>query len=126
MNNTNKLALILSLGTLVPLAASAKTLEQSYIDSCRKAADIPVPVAVVAPAVQGYDIGEAVQVYFVVDASGQPTGIAIKSASDRAFAQAVADAVSQWQFTPARRNGAPVATKVMLPVRIVKAGNPSV
>jgi hypothetical protein len=123
MNNKNKLALILSLGALLPLAASAKTLEQSYIDSCRKGADIPVPVTVVAPAALGYDIGQALEVRFVVDAAGLPSGIAIKSCSDGVFAQAVADAVSQWRFAPARRNGAPVPMKVILPVRVVRAGD---
>jgi len=122
MNNKSKIALLLGLGALLPLAASAKTLEQAYIDSCRKGSDIPVPVAVVAPAVQGYDIGEAVQVCFVVDTAGQPTGITIKSASDRGFAQAVEEAVSQWRFAPARRDGAPVAAKVILPVQVVKTG----
>jgi hypothetical protein len=36
MKNNNKLALLLSLGALLPFAASAKTLEQSYLESCRK------------------------------------------------------------------------------------------
>jgi len=29
------------------------------------------------------------------------------------------DAVKKWRFTPAQKNGAPVATKVVLPVRVV-------
>ena len=122
MNHANKSALLLGLGMLLPFAASAKTLEEAYIDSCKKASDIPVPVTVVAPAVQAYDIGESVQVLFTVDASGQPQAIAVQAASDRDFAQAVADAVSQWRFTPAQRDGAPVAAKVVLPVRVVRAG----
>jgi hypothetical protein len=32
----------------------------------------------------------------------------------------VVDAVKQWEFTPAQRNGAPVAMKVVLPVRVVE------
>jgi hypothetical protein len=28
--------------------------------------------------------------------------------------------VKQWRFSPAQHNGAPVATKVILPVRVVK------
>jgi protein TonB len=125
MKYTNKLALLLSLGALLPLAASAKTLEQSYLESCRQGTDVPVPISVVAPHVDGYDIGQAVQVEFVVDTTGHPSAINIKSASDRAFADAVVDAVKQWRFTPAQHNGAPVATKVVLPVRVVdsaKAG----
>ena len=85
MKNNNKLALLLSLGALLPFAASAKTLEQSYIESCKKGTDIPVPVSVVSPHVDGYDIGQTVQVEFVVDTTGNTTGVSIKSASDRAF-----------------------------------------
>ncbi|MFZ1054501.1 MAG: energy transducer TonB [Opitutaceae bacterium] len=123
MKNINKLALLLSLGALLPFAAKAKTLEQSYIESCRKGTDIPVPIAVVSPNVGGYDIGQTVQVEFVVDTTGHTTGVAVKSASDRAFAEAVVDAVKQWRFTPALHNGTPVATKVILPVRVVEAAD---
>jgi hypothetical protein len=62
MKHTNKLALLLSLGALLPFAASAKTLEQSYIESCRQGTDVPVPISVVAPNVYGYAIGQSVQV----------------------------------------------------------------
>src|ERR1700690_268339 len=98
MKNNNKLALLLSLGALLPFAASAKTLEQSYIESCRKGADIPVPIAVVSPDVSAYDIGKTVQVEFVVDTTGRATGIAVKASSDRYLAEAVVDAVKQWKF----------------------------
>jgi periplasmic protein TonB len=120
MKNTNKLALLLSLGALLPVAASAMTLEQSYIESCRKGTDIPVPIQVVAPKVDGYDIGQVVSVEFVVDTTGHTSAISIKSASDRDFAEAVVDAVKQWRFAPAQHNGSPVATRVVLPVRVVE------
>jgi periplasmic protein TonB len=126
MKNINKLALLLSLGALLPVAASAMTLEQSYIESCRKGTDVPVPVAVVAPRVAGFDIGEAVRVEFVVDTAGHTSGISVLSASDRDFAEAVVDAVKQWQFTPAQLNGAPVAMKVILPVRVIETPKTSV
>jgi len=75
---------------------------------------------VVSPQVSGYDIGSVVQVEFVVNTAGHTEDISVKSASDREFAEAVVDAVKQWQFTPAQRNGAPVAMKVVLPVRVVE------
>jgi TonB family protein len=122
MKNVNKLALLISLGSLLPLAASAKTLEQSYLDSCRKGPGIPTPISVVSPQVQPEDIGQAVEVEFVVDTTGHTSDVSVKSASDRALARAVVDAVKQWRFTPAQRDGAAVTTKVVLPVRVVQSG----
>jgi protein TonB len=119
MKNTNKLALLLSMGALLPFAASAKSLEQSYIESCRKGPGIPVPITVVAPQVSWYDVGQTVQVQFVVDTTGHTENISIKSAADRDLGDAVVDAVKLWRFEPAQLNGAPVATKVILPVRVV-------
>lgn len=121
MKNTNKLALLLSLGALLPFAASAKTLEQAYVDSAPKGPGIPVVVKVVSPEVTGYDIGQSVKVEFVVDKTGHTSDISIKSPADREFAAAVVEAVKQWEFQPAQVNGAPVATKVVLPVRVVEA-----
>ena len=132
MKNNNKLALLLSLGALLPFAASAKTLEQSYIETCRKGTDIPVPVTVITPQVGSYDIGQAVMVEFVVDTTGHTSAISVKSSdrlkspTDRDFAEAVVDAVKKWEFTPAQRNGAPVAMKVVLPVRVVESPKTSV
>jgi TonB family protein len=126
MKHTNKLALLLSLGALLPIAASAKTLEQSYIESCRTGTDIPVPIEVVSPKVGGYDIGQAVVLQFVVDTTGHTSDISIKSATatssatDRGFAEAAVDAVKQWRFTPAQVHGTAVATKVVLPIRVVE------
>jgi TonB family protein len=119
MKYTNKLALLLSLGALAPLAATAKTLEQSYIESCKKSAEIPVPVAVVAPVAHSWDVGQEVQVGFTVNTAGYPSDISVVSSTDTELADAVVTAVKQWRFTPAQRNGAAVATRVVLPVRVV-------
>ncbi|HXN35436.1 MAG TPA: energy transducer TonB [Opitutaceae bacterium] len=121
MKNINKLALVLSLGALVPLAASAKTLEQAYIESCSKGPDIPVPVAVVAPITHSWDEGQEVQIGFVVNKAGYPSDISIVSSNDYDLAEAVVTAVKQWRFTPAQVNGVPVATRVVLPVRVVSS-----
>jgi TonB family protein len=80
-----------------------------------------VPIQVVSPEVGAYDIGQVVSVEFVVDTAGHTQEISVKRSSDRAFADAVVDAVKQWRFTPAQHNGAPVATRVVLPVRVVEA-----
>lgn len=120
MKNVNKLVALLSLGALVPFAASAKTLEQAYLESCKKAPGVPVPVSVVAPEVSSYDIGQQVEIVFVVDATGHATDVSVKSGTDSDLAEAAVDAVKQWRFAPAHLNGAPVATKCVLPIRVVE------
>jgi TonB family protein len=125
MKNINKLALLLGLGALAPFAATAKTLEQSYIDGCKKSADIPVPVAVVAPVAHSWDVGQEVKVGFVVNTAGYTSDISVVSSTDTDLADAVVAAVKQWRFTPAQRNGAAVATRVVLPVRVVDSDSTS-
>jgi protein TonB len=118
MKAVKKLAVILSLGALVS-AAFATTDEQAYLESCRKAPGVPLPVSVVAPTLGHEYSGAVVELEFVVDSTGQPTQFSVKSASDNTLATAVVDAVRQWKFKPALKNGVPVATKVALPVKVV-------
>ncbi|MEO7598321.1 MAG: energy transducer TonB [Opitutus sp.] len=119
MKAVNKLAVLISLGALLPLAASAKTLEQAYLDASSKAPGMPVPVAVVSPSdVSPRYVGAQVKLSFTVDTKGIPTGLSVVSSPDAALAKVVMDAVAQWRFSPAQKNGAAVATKVVLPVRV--------
>ena len=119
MKAITKLAVLLSLGSLAPFAASAKTLEQAYLDSYRNAANGPVPTAVVTPLVSSEYAGTRVELEFVVGTNGKATAFTVKSSPDAAVADEIVAAVKQWQFTPAVRNGVPEATKVDLPVVIV-------
>ena len=120
MNVVRKLVVLLSGGALSMVAASASTMEQAYLESCRKDPGVPVPVTVVSPAVGPEFNGGSVQLEFVVDAQGKPAEFTITSASDEVLATAVVKAVKQWRFLPAEVNGKPVATKVALPVKIVE------
>jgi TonB family protein len=43
----------------------------------------------------------------------------VKSSPDSTLATAVVAAVKRWQFKPALHEGVPVATRVVLPVRII-------
>jgi periplasmic protein TonB len=121
MKAVSKLVVLLSMGALSAVAASAKTVEQAYLETCRKDSNVPVPVSVVTPTVSSEYSGSVVELEFVVDKAGKPADLAVKSASDDTVAVAVMDAVKQWRFKPAERDGAPVATKVVLPVKIVDA-----
>jgi hypothetical protein len=119
MKAVNKLAVLLSLAALSSSFVSAKTEEQTYLESCRKESGVPMPLAVVAPSVGHEYAGITVQLEFTVDTSGKPVGFTVKYETDAALAAAVTDAVKQWRFKPAESNGVAVATKVALPIRIV-------
>ena len=122
MKAINKLAVLISLGSLLPFAASAKTLEQAYLDSysVHKDTGIPVPISVVSPQVSSDYAGDRVELEFVVDTAGKPTAFKVKSSPDSTLADEVVAAVKQWQFAPAVHNGVPEAMKVVLPVVIVE------
>ena len=119
MKAVSKLVVLLSLGVLSSIAASASVTEQSYLESCRKEPGVPVPVTVVSPTVGPEYNGSTVEIEFVVEATGKPSQFAVKSAPDMVVADVVTDAVKQWRFKPAELDGKPVAKKVVLPVKIV-------
>jgi len=124
MKAVNKLVVLIGLGALLPLAASAKTLEQAYLETSLKGPGVPVPVAVVSPRDVSPDYaGSEVKVAFTVDVQGTPTSLTIVSSPDAAIARVIADAISKWRFTPVQHNGTAVATKVVLPVHIVDAAD---
>lgn len=124
MKVASKLAILVGLGLSAGSFASAKSLEQTYLDTCRKGPGIPVPVAVVAPRVPAGLVGSETDVAFTVMASGKPSDIRVRSSTDPELATAVVDAVKQWKFAPAQKDGLAVSTKVVLPIRIVDASNP--
>ena len=118
MKAVNKLAVVIGLGALTAFA-HAKTPEEAYMETTQKGPGVPVPVAVVSPTnVSSEYAGASVKLKFTVDTNGKPTNFAVVSSPDAALAGVIADAVAKWRFTPAKKNSAPVATKVVLPVHI--------
>jgi TonB family protein len=121
MKNVNKLAVLLSLAALLAPALKAKSLEETYLETCRKDVGVPVPVVVVSPDVSANYAGLTVEIEFTVEATGKTSAFSIKSSPDAELGETVVDAVKKWQFKPAVTGGVAVATKVLLPIRIVEA-----
>jgi protein TonB len=119
MKAVSKFVVLLIVGGFASGFAFAKSDEQAYLETCLKGPGVPVPIAVVRPAVGAEYNGAVVQLEFVVDEAGRPVDLAVKSAPDDRLAATVLDAVKQWRFKPAERDGAPVETRVSLPVKIV-------
>jgi len=61
-------------------------------------------------------MGKTVTLNFTVDAQGRAHDINVMWQSDPALHRSLVEAVSQWQFTPARKGGQPVSTRVTLPL----------
>ncbi len=116
----SSLQLLLSLGMFAaPFALSAKSDEQAYVDSFKGRTDIPVPIAVVKPAVSALYVGKTVKLEFVVDAAGNVTNITPASKAPDPLVERLTVALAQWKFAPARlANGQPVSMKVSVPFRI--------
>jgi TonB family protein len=81
---------------------------------------IPAIAKVVNPTrlPQRYE-GATVNISLTVDPTGQPRHIKLLTPADPELARSLIAAVSQWQFTPVQKNGVPVATKVMLPIKLI-------
>jgi TonB family protein len=125
MNMKSKLTL--SLGLLAaPLALMAWSPEKAYVESYRGRSDTPVPTSVIMPEVSHKFAGKQVVLEFVVDPTGKPTFItSVTPGADAELVASVAEAVSQWKFSPVLVDGKPVARKVALPVNIVSFDNGS-
>ena len=64
------------------------------------------------------DIQSAVTVQFTVNKDGVPVDITVPNPSEYdALNQAAIDAVSKWRFKPGIKNGAPVNTRMQIPVQ---------
>ncbi len=66
-------------------------------------------------------MGETVMLNFTVDAQGRAHDINVMWQSDSALRRSLIEAVSQWEFTPARKDGLAVPTRVSLPVELKSA-----
>lgn len=58
----------------------------------------------------------AVVAEFVVDPRGRPQSIQILSASHSSLAVAASEAIANWRYEPATRNGKPIAARVRVPI----------
>jgi TonB family protein len=120
MKNVQKLILATGL-VAAHLASGAETAEQAYVASFQGRTGLPVPIAVVKPDIPPLQGGITVFVELVVDENGVPRGVKVRdsNAVERAVARSIVTAVGQWRFRPLVRDGVPVATRVVVPFKIV-------
>lgn len=110
------------LGGLLSVPAFATTTAAHSQAIAALKFDAPAPAKVVSPTgLPRSHEGATVMLSLTIDAAGQPHNIRIVSRGDQELTRSLVAAVSQWQFTPGRQNGTPVATKVLLPIQLVES-----
>ena len=81
--------------------------------------DVPLPVKVVNPTdLPRRYLDATVMLELTVDKSGQPRDITVLRPIDPELAQSLIPTLAQWRFSPAQRDGQPVTTRIVLPIKL--------
>ena len=80
----------------------------------------PAPAKIVNPTgiLRRYQ-GETIRLSLTIDETGMPHNISLLSERDPQLVKYLLPAVAQWKFTPAMKNGRPVAANIVLPIQMV-------
>jgi len=125
-----------SLGTSSMLATGVAARRAAILKQLGRASEVQVPAAAVykiggavsAPGMTSHAEPEyseearknklqgSIQVSLVVDATGAPTQIAILHPLGMGLDEKAIEAISQWKFTPGKKNGSPVAVLTQVEV----------
>ncbi len=118
MNSKLLLLAATLLGGVVSASATTTDAHASVAHALKFEA--PVVTSVTSPTglPRRYE-NASVTLSLTVDAEGRPHDIRIVSQDDRKLAENLLPAVAKWQFTPAKKDGVPVPTKVILPILLV-------
>ncbi|CAA6677112.1 MULTISPECIES: energy transducer TonB [unclassified Lentimonas] len=93
------------------LAFGTDTQEASPIDA-------PEPIYVESPQALDADAGMYVMVLLTVNTEGEIENAEVTRADAPDFAKSVLQAVKQWRFTPALKDGVAVRSRVLVPFRV--------
>jgi len=66
---------------------------------------------------KGFRISGTVLIALIVSSHGLPVDVHVARSVDKELDQSAIDAVKEWRFEPARKNGTPVAVKVTVEIR---------
>ncbi len=84
--------------------------------------EAPTPAKVVSPTgLPSSYKGQTVEVAFTISAAGEVSDVRLVRGIDPNLTKRLVTALSQWKFTPARKNGVPVSSKVVLPLQVVES-----
>ena len=121
MNSKKIIALsAIVLGGVLSSSAFATTASTHASVAKAVAFEAPVVAKMVSPTgLSRRHEGATVTLSMSVDDKGQPSNIRVRG-NDTNLERCLVAAVSQWQFTPAKKNGVAVPSKIVLPVELIE------
>jgi TonB family protein len=122
MNSNSKKLLALSAIVLGGVLSSGYATTASTHADVAKAVSFEAPVVAKMVSPTGLSRrheGATVTLRMTVNDKGQPSNIQVNGV-DAQLKQSLVSAVSQWEFTPAKKNGVAVPTRIELPVELVE------
>lgn len=111
--------------TLAGGLLSASTLAAAVVVDSASMGDVasyaaPAPLKIVAPTgIARRFQGETIRVSLTIDENGSPRNISLLTARDPNLERNLLPAVARWTFSPAMKDGRPVAVDVVLPIELV-------
>lgn len=107
-------AIAIATAALLGVLSSASALTTTAVSF-----EAPVPVKTIQPVeLPPSHRGSEVNLRMTIDATGKPRNVRVANVSDQAAYKRIIATVSQWEFSPARKNGVAVPTKVELPLEV--------
>jgi periplasmic protein TonB len=114
VNRRNKTGLLLC---AFVLSVSASQPEPVY--ELGKGVEPPRPVHQVSPEhpSKGFRVSGTVLIGLIVSSRGEPSEVHVIRSLEKDVDQSAVDAVKQWRFEPATKDGKPVAVKISVEIR---------
>jgi TonB family protein len=116
----NKLFLAAALaGGLLSTSAFATTTHAHGRMNAAIKFEAPVPIRTADPIeLPERHPGSSVKLTMTIDEFGRARNVRVASTNDQSAYRQLLDTVSQWQFTPARKDGKAVSARIELPLEV--------
>lgn len=107
-------SIIATAALLGVMSATASALTTTVVSF-----EAPVPRQTIQPIeLPASHHGSEVKLNMTIDAAGKPSNIRVANVSDQQAYRRIIATVSQWEFSPARKNGVAVPVRVELPLEV--------
>jgi len=103
----------------LPLAAWQTEQQSEQVYELGKGVEPPRPIHQVSPEhpAKGFRVSGTVLIGLIVSSKGEPAEVHVIRSLEQDVDRSAVDAVKQWRFNPATKDGKPVAVKISVEIR---------